>query len=110
MLAGCVGLVFKVIRPFQEVASNEQELAVTQLQISQLDAQNDQLRQHIAYLKTSEGRITEARKLGYTKQNEIPIVVEGTPSIWSDPPLVNSTVTPGWRAKLSGFWQSLRGR
>ena len=109
-MAASIGLIIKVVHPYREVAENQQTLASIDQQISQLDDQNDELRQRIAYLKTRPGVITEARKLGYTKPGEIPIVVEGMPTTWSDPPPVNYSGTPGWRDKVSSFLHNLIGR
>jgi cell division protein FtsB len=109
-LAASIGLIVKVVHPYREVAVNQQALASINEQISQLDAQNDDLRQRIAYLKTTPGKITEARKLGYTKPGEIPIVVEGMPTTWSDSPPVQTSGSPGWRDKARSLWHSLVGR
>jgi len=109
-IAASIGLIIKVVHPYREVAVNQQALASIDQQISQLDEQNDDLRQRIAYLKTRPGVITEARKLGYTKPGEIPIVVEGMPTTWSDPPPVQTTGSHGWRDKVSSLWHSLVSR
>ena len=109
-IAASIGLIIKVVHPYREVAVNQQALASIDQQISQLDVQNDDLRQRIAYLKTRPGVITEARKLGYTKPGEIPIVVEGMPTTWSDPPPVQTTGSHGWRDKVSSLWHSLVSR
>lgn len=71
------GIVTKAIRPYREARTQKGQMSVTREQIAALDAQNADLRRRIAYLKTPEGKTTEARKMGFIKDGEIPIVVEG---------------------------------
>jgi cell division protein FtsL len=108
ILVGAIGLVFKIAHPYREIASNQQQLASIDGQISQLDAQNQDLQQRIDYLKTRSGVVTEARKLGYFKSDEIPIVVEGAPTEWSDPPPATiNKPAPGWKDRVNDLWHDL---
>ncbi len=72
-----VALVAKAVRPYREARGQSVQLARTQAESSALAAQNALLQRHIAYLKTSDGVASEARKMGYLRPGEIPIVVEG---------------------------------
>jgi len=83
------GLITKAIRPYREARAQTGQMNVTRGQIAALDRQNATLRRRIAYVATDEGKITEARKMGYVKPGEIPIVVEG-----SAPASSNLTYTP----------------
>ncbi len=70
------GLVTKAIRPYREAGAQKSQMTVTRRQIAEIDRQNVALHQHIAYLQTDDGMATEARKMGFVKPGEIPIVVE----------------------------------
>lgn len=72
-----VALVAKAVRPYREARAQSVQLARTQAESSALAAQNALLQRHITYLKTSDGVASEARKMGYLRPGEIPIVVEG---------------------------------
>lgn len=76
MALAVVGLVAKAIKPYQEARQQSRQLQQTKKQIGSLDAENDSLRRRIAYLRTTDGIIVEARKMGYRKPGEIPFVVE----------------------------------
>lgn len=111
------GLVTKAIRPYREAGAQKGQMSITRRQIADIDRQNDALRRRIAYLQTDAGKTTEARKMGYVKPGEIPIVIEGqTPSgtapdvALSAPPL-NSPVPPTRHSRIKHrhFWQRLTG-
>jgi len=72
-----VGLVLKAVKPYQEASRQRIQLAETLRQSDALAAQNTQLERRIAYLKTTDGVASEARRMGYLKPGEYPIVVEG---------------------------------
>jgi cell division protein FtsB len=74
-----VCLVAKAIKPYQEAGRQKVQLAETQQQSDTLAAQNVQLERRIAYLKTAGGIASEARRMGYLRPGEYPIVVEGLP-------------------------------
>ena len=76
-LAAC--LVLKAVKPYQEVGRQRAQLAETLRQSEVLSAQNTQLERRIAYLRTSDGVASEARRMGYLRPGEYPIVVEGLP-------------------------------
>lgn len=74
-LAAC--LVTKAIKPYQEASRQKVQLAETLRQSDSLTAENAQLERRVAYLKTSGGIASEARRMGYLRPGEYPIVVEG---------------------------------
>lgn len=111
------GLVTKAIRPYREAGAQKSQMTVTRRQIADIDQQNAALRQHIAYLQTDDGVATEARKMGFVKPGEIPIVVEGqTPSSTVPAPaaLAPPLNSPAPHARRGGsrarhLWQRLTG-
>lgn len=105
------GLIAKAIRPYREARAQQRQLADTQRQIAALDVQNDALKRRIAYLKTPDGVTHEARKMGYLKPGEIPLVFEGAP-VAAQAPAAPSTLppqptSPGARARR--WWRRLTG-
>lgn len=72
-----VGLVSKAARPYREAGIQSSQLADARQESDALVQENTVLACHIAYLKTPEGIASEARKMGYLRPGEIPIVVEG---------------------------------
>lgn len=115
-----VALVAKAVRPYREAQGQSVQLARTQAESSALAAQNALLTRHIAYLKTSDGVASEARKMGYLRPGEIPIVVEGltTPDARLAPDAAPNaspaSVTPSSAPAPSGsaarrFWRHLTG-
>ncbi len=111
-----VALVAKAVRPYREAQAQSVQLARTQAESSALAAQNALLTRHIAYLKTSDGVASEARKMGYLRPGEIPIVVEGltTPDARLAPDAApHSLPAPAAPAASSSparrFWRHLTG-
>ena len=80
-----VALVAKAVRPYREARGQSAQLAQTQAENSAVAAQNALISRHIAYLKTNDGVASEARKMGYLRPGEIPIVVEGLTTPGSQP-------------------------
>jgi hypothetical protein len=111
LTAAAVALVAKAIRPYQEASVQSTQLAASNGQIQNLDAENASLRRRIAYLQTSEGEMSEARKMGYLRPGEIPIVVEGAATPWSDAPAPPSPspAQNNFRDRAQQFWRSLTG-
>lgn len=112
-----VALVAKAVRPYREARAQSVQLARTQRESSALAAQNALLTRHIAYLKTSNGVASEARKMGYLRPGEIPIVVEGltTPDARLAPePVPHSLPAPAAAPAANSsaarrFWRHLTG-
>lgn len=112
-----VALVAKAVRPYREARAQNVQLAQTQAESSALAAQNALLTRHITYLKTSNGVASEARKMGYLRPGEIPIVVEGltTPDARLAPePAPHSLPAPAAVPAANGsaarrFWRHLTG-
>ncbi len=74
-LAVC--LVAKAVKPYREARGQRVQLAETRRQSEMLAAQNVQLERRVAYLRTADGVASEARRMGYLRPGEYPIVVEG---------------------------------
>ncbi len=74
-----VCLVAKAVKPYQEAGRQKVQLAETLRQSDVIAAQNSQLQRRVAYLKTPGGIASEARRMGYLRPGEYPIVVEGLP-------------------------------
>lgn len=74
-LAVC--LVAKAVKPYREASGQRVQLAETRRQSELAAAQNVQLERRIAYLRTPDGVASEARRMGYLRPGEYPIVVEG---------------------------------
>ncbi len=74
-LAVC--LVLKAVKPYQEASRQRVQLAEILRQSAAIAAENTQLERRIMYLKTPDGVASEARRMGYLKPGEYPIVVEG---------------------------------
>ena len=72
-----VGIVTKAIRPYHEARVQTSQLARTRQASAALLAENADLARHIAYLKTPDGVASEARRMGYLRPGELPIVVTG---------------------------------
>lgn len=110
-LAVC--LVAKAVKPYREASSQRIQLAETRRQSEELAVQNVQLERRTAYLRTPGGVASEARRLGYLRPGEYPIVVEGfkgrpdTSDIPLDPSAAPSAPqsTP-----IRRFWRHLTGQ
>ena len=72
-----VCLVLKAVKPYQEASRQRVQLAETLHQSQAVAAQNAVLERRIAYLRTPDGVASEARRMGYLRPGEYPIVVEG---------------------------------
>ena len=108
-----IGLVAKVIRPYRETGAQARQLARTQRQVAALDTQNAELHRRIALLNTKSGIITEARRMGYLKPGEIPLVVEtaaapeNVQAVDQPPTLVPTSPKP--HSQLHGLLRRLTG-
>ena len=102
-------LVAKIVKPFQEARVEQASLGSARSKIEILRKENSNYERHIAILNTPDGVASEARRLGYLKPGEIPIVVQGFDSQW--------TVTPGRRppdftartlsSRMSDLWHRM---
>ena len=108
-----VCLVLKAVKPYQEASRQRVQLAATEAQSAAIAAQNTQLERRIAYLKTSDGVASEARRMGYLKPGEYPIVVEGLAghSEWSETQTDVSAFAPSAPepSPMRRFWRHLSG-
>ncbi len=111
-----VGIVTKAIRPYHEARVQTGQLARTRQASAALLAENDDLVRHIAYLKTPQGVASEARRMGYLRPGELPIVVTGLDEHVSapTPPAPATTLAAPVSAPERGgaarrFWRHLNG-
>ena len=108
-----VCLVLKAIKPYQEASRQRVQLAETLHQSEAVAAENAQLERRIAYLRTPDGVAAEARRMGYLKPGEYPIVVEGLaehPEISAAQPETSAFAPPASPVSpLRRFWRHLSG-
>ena len=108
-----IGLVAKAIKPYREAGVQSAQLRETQAESDALAADNTVLARRIAYLKTPDGVASEARKMGYLRPGEVPIVVEGLPgqAVISDtsPVSVVAPASPPTGNAARRFWRHLTG-
>lgn len=111
-LAVC--LVAKAAKPYQEASQQRIQLAETHRQSETLAEQNVQLERRIAYLRTSGGIASEARRMGYLRPGEYPIVVEGLKgqSDLGETQSETGSFAPSalQPSPMRRFWQHLSGR
>lgn len=111
-----IALIAKAARPYREVGAQGGQLSVTRRQIAALDAQNAVLHRRIAYLKTADGVASEARKMGYLRPGEVPLVIlGGTPNLpTSSAPAVPEAAPAPAQSRGSNaaqrFWRHLTGQ
>lgn len=116
-----IGIVAKAIRPYHEARVQTAQLARTRQASAALLAENADLARHIAYLKTPDGVAAEARRMGYLRPGELPIVVTGLDGGLGDAPAASPPPAPlpvaqapapaperGGAARR--FWRHLTGR
>jgi len=106
-----VSLIAKVAKPYREAGLQKSQLSATRQQCDALASGNAALARRIAYLKTPQGIASEARKMGYLRPGEIPMVVEGSVSQTDG----HAGSTPKQLPSRSGspairFWQHLTGQ
>ena len=111
-LAVC--LVAKAVKPYREASRQRVQLAETRRQSDLLAAQNVHLERRIAYLRTSGGIASEARRMGYLRPGEYPIVVEGLKgrSDLGESQFEISAFAPSapTLSPMRRFWRHLSGR
>ncbi|MDQ2799355.1 MAG: septum formation initiator family protein [Armatimonadota bacterium] len=109
-----IALIAKVARPYREVGAQGGQLSTVRRQIAELDAQNAVLHRRIVYLKTADGVASEARKMGYLRPGEVPLVIiGGAPSLpTSSAPAVPEAAPVASRGSNAAqrFWRHLTGR
>lgn len=110
-LAVC--LVAKAVKPYREASGQRVQLAETRRQSGVLAAQNVQLARRVAYLRTSDGVASEARRMGYLRPGEYPIVVEGLQGrsdLGVSPLETGPAPSAPQPSPLRRFWRHLSGR
>lgn len=68
-------MIVKAVRPWWIDHNEKKESVQLQQQIDKAKAENRAIKRDIAYLDTPEGKIAEARRLGWVKQGEVAVVV-----------------------------------
>lgn len=105
-----VGIVTKAIRPYHEARVQTGQLARSRQASAALLAENADLARHIAYLKTPQGVASEARRMGYLRPGELPIVVTGLDERATAPPApVPALAAPETGGAARRFWRHLTG-
>lgn len=111
-LAVC--LVAKAVKPYREASRQRVQLGETRRQSELLASQNVQLERRVAYLRTSGGIASEARRMGYLRPGEYPIVVEGLKgrSDLGESQFETSAFAPSapQPSPLRRFWRHLAGQ
>lgn len=69
-------VVAKATKPYRIGYNESKEISDIRGQISQAKAENKALKADIDYIKRPEGKMVEARKLGFVKEGEVAVVVE----------------------------------
>lgn len=106
-LAVC--LVLKAVKPYQEASRQKVQLAETLGQSEALVAENLRLERRVAYLKTPGGIASVARRMGYLRPGEYPIVVEGvTEQIGPGETQADTTLFTPRRPQISPLRRFLR--
>ena len=73
-----ISLIAKGVRPYREAGIQKSQLGATLQRSDALATENAALARRIVYLKSPQGIASEARKIGYLRPGEIPMVVEGS--------------------------------
>lgn len=109
MITAALAIGAKVIKPYVQASQMAKDLADTNSQIAQADAQNAAYARRLAYLQTPQGKVTEARSLGYMFPGEVAVVVEGTPGKLSESPIPTpAPPAPSLWTRIRLFWRSLQ--
>ena len=110
-LAVCV--VAKAVKPYREASGQRVQLAETRRQSEMVAAQNVLLERRIAYLRTPDGVASEARRMGYLRPGEYPIVVEGMrgrSDLGESRFETSAAPSAPQSSPLRRFWRHLSGR
>lgn len=111
LLLIAVAIVAKAIRPYAEASQLQGQLAGLNRQVAATKEQNADYQRRLAYLRTPQGEMTEARSLGYLVPGEVPVVVDGTPGALSETPLATPPPSkPSFMSSLRIFLRSITGR
>ena len=69
-------ILAKATKPYRIGYDESKEITDVRNQISKAELENKRLKQDIDYIKKPEGKMVEARKLGFVKEGEVAVVVE----------------------------------
>jgi len=106
-----INLIAKAARPYREAGIQKSQLSATLQRSDALATENAALARRILYLKSPQGIASEARKMGYLRPGEIPMVVEGSAERSRDRPV---PAAPKQTPSRSGdpvrkFWSQMLG-
>ena len=106
-----MNLIAKAARPYREAGLQKSQLLDTRQQSDELETENAALIRRISYLKTPQGIASEARKMGYLKPGEVPMVVEAdiTPSDPSGELTAPKQLPSRGGSVINRFWRHLTG-
>lgn len=110
VIIAIIGLILsKATRPYRIGYAESKEIADVKNQISQAEAENKRLKQDIDYIKKPEGKMVEARKLGFVKEGEVAVVVEQPNREQYEmdqmkTPPVKDTFFESWKKRIAAFF------
>ena len=113
LLAAAVAIVAKVIRPYQQGRELHAQVESLKTQLAEKQSENADYEHKLAYLRTPEGVVTEARKLGYVRHGEIPVVVANSPQNLEDqtvPVTAKAATPPSPVERAKNYLRSILGR
>lgn len=99
----------KAIKPYRISYVESREIADVRNQIAQAEADNKRLKEDIEYIQKPEGKMVEARKLGFVKEGEVAVVVEQPDREQYErdqmkTPPVKDTFLQSWKKRITGFF------
>ncbi len=101
VLLGAGGVIAKVAKPYLVGRGEARKISEINRQIGELESENEELTKEISYLSTPSGMEAEARKLGWVKEGETAVVVEGSQN--------EAAFAESQRAGRRSFWQRVGG-
>jgi len=113
LLTAAVAIIAKVIRPYQQGRELHAQVEVLKTQLAKKQSENAGYEHKLAYLRTPEGVVTEARKLGYVRHGEIPVVVANSPQSLEDvsvPATAKAAAPLGPVERAKNYVRSILGR
>ncbi|MHB1457770.1 MAG: FtsB family cell division protein [Armatimonadota bacterium] len=105
-------ILAKITKPYRISYMESKEISDVKKQIVQAEAENKRLKQDIEYIKKPEGKMVEARKLGFVKEGEVAVVVEQPNREQFEldqmkTPPVKDTFLQSWKKRIAEFFTGL---
>ncbi|MHB0998789.1 MAG: FtsB family cell division protein [Armatimonadota bacterium] len=69
-------IIVKITRPYRIAYIESKDITEIKNQITEAERENKALKDDLAYISRPEGKMVEARRLGYVKEGEIAVVLE----------------------------------